>query len=360
MEMGNTPAPGASRPAGRAPAGRDGKSSVVRKSSKLMVDEASPEARNARRVPPRPGRACSPDFRVRVKAVFVLVRLDGRSRGGGTQFGPVVSFLIRISCLPSGRRSVQPPIWGQRVATDPGVRPVCHAPALTAARRTPSFRSPGILLSSRRALAFAGRRHYPDFVPLEIQFTRAGMYLPQIGLWLDARKRQRGDERVFVSHAHADHIAAHQNVILTAATSLFMRSRLPGQRRETILNFGQRTEFRHGQEIFHLTALPAGHILGSAMAFIEWRGESLLYTGDFKLRESLAAEKCEPRHSDVLIMETTFGLPHYRFPEEAHTRRAIADFCHTSLADGATPARNCSPRSTPCGSILPCETCFDC
>lgn len=174
-------------------------------------------------------------------------------------------------------------------------------------------------------------------VSLEIQFTRAGIYLPQLGLWLDARKRQRGSERVFVSHAHADHIAAHDEVILTEATSLFMRTRLPGKRREHVVNFGARTELQFEREIFHVTALPAGHILGSAMAFIEWRGETLLYTGDFKLRPSLAAEKSEACRADMLIMETTFGLPRYQFPPEETVRGDIAKFCREALTDGATP-----------------------
>jgi Cft2 family RNA processing exonuclease len=163
------------------------------------------------------------------------------------------------------------------------------------------------------------------------------MHLPQLGLWLDARKRIRGSERVFVSHAHADHIGAHDEVMLTEPTSLFMRTRLPGRRQEHLLNFGARTEFRFGAETFHLTALPAGHILGSAMAFIEWRGETLLYTGDFKLRPSLAAEKPAWRQADQLIMETTFGLPRYKFPAEETVHRDVATFCRTALADGATP-----------------------
>lgn len=174
-------------------------------------------------------------------------------------------------------------------------------------------------------------------VPLEIQFTRAGIHLPQLGLWLDARKRIRGNERVFISHAHSDHIGPHDNVLLTAATSLFMRTRLPGQRNEQLLPFRERTEFQFGPEIFHLTALPAGHILGSAMALIEWRDETLLYTGDFKLRPSLAAEAPEICRAQVLITETTFGRPHYQFPEESHVRTQILDFCREALADGATP-----------------------
>ena len=170
-----------------------------------------------------------------------------------------------------------------------------------------------------------------------MNFTRAGIHLPQLGLWLDARKRQRGGERVFVSHAHGDHIGAHDEVMLTEATSLFMRTRLPGKRREHILSFGERREFRFGDETFHLTALPAGHILGSAMSFIEWRKETLLYTGDFKLLESPVAEPCTPRRADHLIMETTFGLPRYRFPKEDDVRRDIAAFCREALADGDVP-----------------------
>ena len=43
---------------------------------------------------------------------------------------------------------------------------------------------------------------------------------------------------------------------------------------------------------------------------------SPLYTGDFKLRPACSAEPCAtPR--DTLIMETTFGWPHYVFPPTA-------------------------------------------
>ena len=106
---------------------------------------------------------------------------------------------------------------------------------------------------------------------LDVQFTRAGIYLPSLGLWLDARKRQRGTERVFVSHAHSDHIGAHDHLLCSAATSLFMRTRLPGKRVETVLNFGEKIELEQAGLSFQLTMLPAGHILGSGMAFIEYQ-----------------------------------------------------------------------------------------
>lgn len=116
-----------------------------------------------------------------------------------------------------------------------------------------------------------------------------------------------------------------------------MRHRVGGKRAEKLLQFGEPMKLAHGKKNFHLTALPAGHILGSAMAWIESDGETLLYTGDFKLRPGLAAEPCEPRPADYLIMETTFGLPRYVFPPEPEVRRDLIQFCRDALAEGVTP-----------------------
>jgi len=170
---------------------------------------------------------------------------------------------------------------------------------------------------------------------LTLEYHQGGIHLPRLGLWLDPHRAKPG--HVFVSHAHSDHIAAHQAAILTEPTAWLMRHRLGGKRAEHILRFGETREFLGNGKPFLLTLLPAGHILGSAMAFIEADGESLLYTGDFKLRPNLCAEPCEPRHADYLVMETTFGRPQYKLPPEADVWRDLISFCRTALADGATP-----------------------
>ncbi len=172
---------------------------------------------------------------------------------------------------------------------------------------------------------------------LTLQFHRGGVFLPRLGLWLDAHTRQTGAEKVFVSHAHSDHLGAHREVILSAATARLMQARQRGRRVENILAFGEPRAFDGGDVPFQITLLPAGHILGSAMAFIEAGGESLLYTGDFKLRPGLTAELCTPRRADVLIMETTFGQPRYVFPPPDTVWREVIRFCHDTVADGATP-----------------------
>ena len=164
-----------------------------------------------------------------------------------------------------------------------------------------------------------------------VQFER-GVHLPSIDLWLDPRDPRPA---AFVSHAHSDHIGRHREIILTPATARLMRARLPGDRIEHQISFGVPFAFRGAQ----LTLLPAGHIAGSAQLHVaeEATGASLLYTGDFKLRPGLSAEPIEWRAADTLVMETTFGLPQYRFPPSAETIAQVVEFCRDALDEGAVP-----------------------
>jgi Cft2 family RNA processing exonuclease len=180
-------------------------------------------------------------------------------------------------------------------------------------------------------------RYLGGMAALTIAYEGGGIHLPELALWLDPTARQTGAERVFVSHGHADHLAAHREVILSEPTAWFMHARVRGRREEHILSYGQPRVFTGPRSEFRISLLPAGHILGSAMAFIETPGESLLYTGDFKLRAGFTAEACQPCAADVLIMETTFGRPHYRFPWPREMQPALVNFCQATLAAGETP-----------------------
>jgi Cft2 family RNA processing exonuclease len=158
-----------------------------------------------------------------------------------------------------------------------------------------------------------------------------GIFLPQIGWHLDARRRVAHS---FVSHAHSDHIARHRHVLCTAATARLMRERLGGQRQETLLAFEETHELTDGTRV---TLHPAGHILGSAQFRAENEHGALLYTGDFKLRPGRSAEACTTPRADTLIMETTFGRPHYVFPRDEDVRSDIVAFCRDAVTAGETP-----------------------
>lgn len=164
-----------------------------------------------------------------------------------------------------------------------------------------------------------------------------GIHLPQIGWSLDATRRA---ERGIVTHAHSDHMARHAEVICTRATARLMRARLPSKKRiEHILPFGHTEQLTPDCTV---TLLPAGHIYGSAQVLLDHTEHgTLLYTGDFKLHPSHAAEACATPRADTLIMETTFGLPRYVFPPAEAVVADLITFCRDTFAAGATPVLLC-------------------
>ncbi len=164
---------------------------------------------------------------------------------------------------------------------------------------------------------------------MDVRYER-GVYLPKHDLWLDPWDAKRF---AFVSHAHSDHIALHAEIILSEGTARLMRARLPGKRKEHILPFGEQ---RRVHDV-DLMLLPAGHIFGSAQIFLQTENESLLYTGDFKLRRGKSAEATEWACADTLIMETTFGRPRYRFPPTEQVVDQIVAFCRKTIGDGGVP-----------------------
>ena len=158
----------------------------------------------------------------------------------------------------------------------------------------------------------------------------AGIYLPEIDLWLDPTTRR---ERAVVSHAHSDHVRRHGRIIATPDTLRLIAHRYRRPVCGEAVPWGQRQEFTS----FSLTLLPAGHVRGSAQVLIERRGQRLLYSGDLKLSPSHTAEPAEVPGADVLIVEATFGRPRYRFPPAEEVTRDIIAFCRAVLAAGGTP-----------------------
>ena len=169
----------------------------------------------------------------------------------------------------------------------------------------------------------------------EVEAREGGIYLPQVGLWMDPKKPQ---DRAVVTHAHYDHLAGHREILTSPATARLLRVRLPKRTKIRAVPFGEPLSLGRGASF---TLLPAGHILGSAMVWVrrrEGRRETrLLYTGDFKLRGGRTSERCEPKRADVLVMETTFGRPEYRFPPEKKVVAEMIHFCRKAGREGKVP-----------------------
>jgi len=167
---------------------------------------------------------------------------------------------------------------------------------------------------------------------IEVQYNR-GIFIPELDLWLDPWDAK---PHAFVSHAHADHFARHEKALCSEKTAELVRRRfhLPEAKIQA-LPF----QVPLVQGGYRLRLLPAGHIAGSAMLHIVRIKDnaSLLYTGDFKTRRGRTAEPVVFVNADTLIMETTFGLPAFAFPNPLEIESAVLRFVNDAFADGETP-----------------------
>jgi len=74
---------------------------------------------------------------------------------------------------------------------------------------------------------------------------------------------------------------------------------------ETLVNYGQEVETKKGiVEVYD-----AGHIPGSCSFVLEIENKRILYTGDFKVKDTelLSGAKIDAKNIDVLIMESTYS-----------------------------------------------------
>jgi putative mRNA 3-end processing factor len=157
-----------------------------------------------------------------------------------------------------------------------------------------------------------------------------GLKLRHADLWMDSRS---GKSACFISHAHSDHIGRHARTIATSETADLLRIRA-GSECIDILSWEQVFDF---DAATRLTVRPAGHVLGSAMLFAERDEGTLLYTGDFKLREALTVPVASPVRADVLVMESTYGKPFFRFPHWKIVAEELVERCSTALREGVQP-----------------------
>jgi Cft2 family RNA processing exonuclease len=77
-------------------------------------------------------------------------------------------------------------------------------------------------------------------------------------------------------------------------------------------------------------------MLGSAQLLFEHCGCRLLYTGDFKLRRGAGHATPVPA-CEVLVLESTYGRPHFRFPEPDSATEQVALWCQRALDGRVTP-----------------------
>ena len=77
------------------------------------------------------------------------------------------------------------------------------------------------------------------------------------------------------------------------------------------------------------TWIPAGHILGAAMIYIQGKHESILMTGDVSVTNQMTISGLDLpswcKNPDVMVIESTYGNPQHRLPRKQEAKRLAAD-----------------------------------
>jgi DNA ligase-1 len=171
-----------------------------------------------------------------------------------------------------------------------------------------------------------------DLLAPLLELRPEGLHCPALDAAVDPPLPAR---RAILSHAHSDHAApGHEEIWGTPETIAVYRRRNPDWAGEAVeMHYGERFE-RHGVTV---ELYPAGHVLGSAQVFFEREGRSLLYTGDFKRRESRTSVPAAAPPAEILATETTFGLPVFRFPKREVLEDRLVAACHSAFEEEKTP-----------------------
>lgn len=153
-----------------------------------------------------------------------------------------------------------------------------------------------------------------------LQFTNKGIYCDQGGFYIDP---WRPVEHALITHAHGDHARpGSASYLAHHDTCCLIRTRL-GETSLKGVAYNEEVEINGIKVSFH----PAGHVAGSSQIRIERDGEVWVVTGDYKLGPDPVAEAFIPVKCDVLITESTFGLPIYKWEDPQLTAAAINDWC---------------------------------
>lgn len=145
-------------------------------------------------------------------------------------------------------------------------------------------------------------------------------------------------ETTLLSHGHTDHIRgvedAHR-IIASRGTVQTLNAR--GHSLRGKVEYLEPNE-RIGQLGVVITALNAGHVLGSTMYLLEFDEDlSVLYTGDFNVVDSTVHQAASPVCADVLITEATYGKPRWMFPERRTIYDNILDTASNIIQEGHIP-----------------------
>lgn len=143
-----------------------------------------------------------------------------------------------------------------------------------------------------------------------IIFTEKGIYCPVADVYIDP---WRPVDRAVITHAHSDHARpGHRYYLAHHHSEWILKLRLGDINLET-MEYGESRKINGVKISLH----PAGHIIGSSQVRLEYQDQVTVITGDLKVEDDGLSTPFEPVKADSLVIESTFGLPVYKWePQE--------------------------------------------
>lgn len=139
-------------------------------------------------------------------------------------------------------------------------------------------------------------------------------------------------EHALITHAHSDHVSLNKKskYFLSEDTKHIIESVYGSVEKSQTLPFGKKIQVNGCSISLH----NSGHILGASQVLVEKEGETAAITSDFKLQDSLFLKGAEILKSDVLVVECTFGLPCFSFPEREKVYAEMGQWIKTHSKKG--------------------------
>ncbi len=163
-----------------------------------------------------------------------------------------------------------------------------------------------------------------------LKFTYKGIYCPEADIYIDPEKAV---DRAVITHAHSDHARyGHKQYLAHKISVPLLKHRLGSK-----INI-QGVEY--GEVITHngvkISLHPAGHIPGSAQVRLEYKGETAVISGDYKLEDDGLTTPFEPVKCNTFITESTFASPVYKWKPQAQIFDEINKWWKQNKEDGIT------------------------
>lgn len=142
----------------------------------------------------------------------------------------------------------------------------------------------------------------------------------------------------FVTHAHADHAAAFKHPerkkYATQETFDLLKKigwkRLDGHKKVKI---GDKIKLDDIEVHVH----NSGHVLGSVQYEVNTPEGIVLYTGDLCTEQTFTMNPATPTLCDILVIETTFGSPMFKFPKREDIAIEIYQWAVNNVLKGRIP-----------------------